>query len=143
MLHLQNKLGFPFTGMNLINHGSKLITVLSLSREEKEISNSTSNENRKVVPTKSKNNPLTIIKDENLLPEGELGLIKGSKLRPKARNIDSKTKNRRVHPLVKSNFEDLDKNFRPTYSRFYKRLGKNITISFFLSGLVSLSITSN
>ena len=96
-----------------------------------------------MVPTKGKNNPLTIIEDENLLPEGELGLIKGSKLRPKARNIDSKTKNRRVHPLVKSNFEDLDKNFRPTYSRFYKRLGKNITISFFLSGLVSLSITSN
>jgi hypothetical protein len=34
MLRLQNKLCFPFTGMNLINRESKLITVLSLSREE-------------------------------------------------------------------------------------------------------------
>jgi len=116
MIHRQNKSGFPFTGMNLTNHRSKLITVLSLSREEEEISKSTSSKNKKVVPTKGKNNPLTIIEDENLLPEGELGLIKESKVTPKARNIDSKTKNRRAQSLVKSNFEDLDKKFRPAYS---------------------------
>jgi hypothetical protein len=30
--------------------------------------------------------------------------------------ISFNTKNRRAQPLVKSNFEDLDKNFRPAYS---------------------------
>jgi hypothetical protein len=54
-----------------------------------------------------KKNPLTISKDNNLLQEGELGFIKRSKLTLKARNIDSKTKNRRAQPLVKSNFEDI------------------------------------
>jgi hypothetical protein len=63
-----------------------------------------------------KSSKLTIVEDQNLLPDGSLKLNKQGKLTEKSKKVDYLTRSRRIQPLIKSSFEDSNKNFHPAYS---------------------------
>ena len=55
--------------------------------------------------------------DANFTPEGTFQPTKRKGVTREAQDLDSRTKGRRAQPVIKSGFEDSEKNFYPAYGR--------------------------